>query len=511
MITKVKDDYNNFWLTKRVSSLASGLLNQKVICYIGEKTSSRLSVNQNVPSYIYINPNDFKGLNDDGIRTIILHEIAHHKFSPANFNDPLLPRPLIEVLEEARIETKLVRYILDEFNNKNLAYAVNQLRKNIIEDYFNQVAEVLRSGADLPSKKDLFCTLVCAIQNIPYRPALADLGNQVPSGNSSKVSSDLSNVRKALELVTVTLFGKYADSSITANVLNESSLEKLTPKLHPIIDEIKKLLDWPTDEQKSNSLESKNSLDGKKLRVCVINNGNVSGRDDYVTSGNTHYNIDEQDTLIAEVFARKLGTVLTDRQLTRFQNRQRNGKLDTRTAHKLVTANSIDLFKKRKAKSNQPKYQFQILLDKSSSMEGSRIFNAVKATYILAHALDTLKVKNNIIAFNNRAKRVIKKELSEVYSTGGTDFYEVLGEANGTPLERSVQEVILMVTDGEDQIPYTLIDGMKKERGTKFIVIGIENQYYINDLKTAFGEAILIKDTKELPDLFLSLVRKIML
>lgn len=476
--------------------MATGILGTKVICQLAGKTCSQISTDPKKPSYIFVKPDDFKKRSDNDIRVIIFHEIAHHKWSPPRFQDSKIPMPLVEVMEEARIEARMADYINTQFKNYMLARSIGDLRA-----YFTRkFVESMYANPTAVDKPEVFVALVCALT------VALPLGDIAPSYTSIGKPEEFQKILQALELLIQHGLGIKSDTTgknyyqveLIKKALLNITLKEFCENLYPVIDKIKRLLDWVDDK------------DTQKAQAVTETLNHQRSTPIHRDRGLDRYFINEEDRLIAETFARRLKMILTDRKMTRFTNRQKSGKLDTRTAFKILN-NRLDLFKRRKAESKDVNYQFTLLLDKSGSMEyQNRMYHTARATYLLAHALDTMKVTNYLATHDENTRPITKDKLGDVYADGDNDFQKAFDYASKRPLAKNTQEVIIMLTDGQDYIDTHQIKEIKQTRGSEIIGIGVGG-INVTEMQQKFGQAIAVQDPRQLPDTFLSLVKRIML
>jgi len=169
-------------------------------------------------------------------------------------------------------------------------------------------------------------------------------------------------------------------------------------------------------------------------------------------------------------FTSKLDSILVDNNLQRFGGAYKSGKLNTKSLYK-YKCNNTKLFT-RKILRQHKDYSVCLLVDTSSSMGGSNIYETLKATVLLSEVLNKIGIPFEISAFNSHVKLYKKYDAPFNWSAkrqieqSALDVDGVTSDAFGIIWadhrlqQRSGEKIMLVLSDGG---PNADIDKIPKE------------------------------------------------
>jgi predicted metal-dependent peptidase len=205
-----------------------------------------------------------------------------------------------------------------------------------------------------------------------------------------------------------------------------------------------------------------------------------------------------------------------------FEPAVRSGSFDAKQAYK-HRLNNTKLFK-RKTEKNEviTSYAFYFAVDTSGSMSEDRIGYATQSAVILAEVFDKAKIPFSINTFDDNHKRVkgfsdgmtqkIKSSIAGIPQSvgGGTDFMNLLRRITFEGRKERNKIVILLSDGGVDNFLecQEKIKTFAKEN-IKTIGIGLQCGGSITQLCN--GNGIEISEPQKLPDIFMGLIKNLLI
>ncbi len=238
---------------------------------------------------------------------------------------------------------------------------------------------------------------------------------------------------------------------------------------------------------------------------------------------------------IAMKFSEKLRTVLMYQAKNRSVRGVSSGKINNTGLDRVITDKKI--FKKD-AKGTETKARVQVLMDLSGSMQGIKLQNTIKATYLLIDACSRIGVPIDVIGHNNKNgvslyhfldyKDFKKKELWNRIFSASAGFANHDGLAileAGKHLHKygnaKEKKVLIVISDGAPA-GCNGYHGEPAYRDIQQINNALKQYYQIETIGIGIGEDsecvaeiykeyILVPDVESLPQELLEVLKKIML
>lgn len=344
----------------------------------------------------------------------------------------------------------------------------------------------------------------------------------------------------------IELFDKTSSaiSEVALRNTTQEVLETLSDKVYPTIEYLLKNMSEGNEDMKSalgesgskqvcnevgKLMDQKNTekFNGKYSNPQVDNKDNMKSRGQLMGKGdkipqewiNGNYGA-LKDSVQSEInsLSRKLMNLRKKESTIRYENNHRRGKLNTKILYK-HRQGSNRLFKQKKENIDTIRsFVFSILIDRSGSMQGSKIIHTTRATILLSEVFDKLKMPFELVYFESNAEtlkefdvpysKVIKNKIAGVIkkADGGTNLDYALDKTKIKKREE-LNKVLVVLTDGEVESPARYdadyFKPMAKEN-IKSIVIGLECGPGIKKLNN--GQGRLINNSSELPKEFYDLL-----
>ena len=215
---------------------------------------------------------------------------------------------------------------------------------------------------------------------------------------------------------------------------------------------------------------------------------------------------------VANMSAR-MNRVLRDNSFSRYQGRNRSGRLRKSGLYRFMT-NDTRLFQRKTALQNKS-YAFSVLIDASGSMQGHMWDEALKAVALLTDTCKKLNIPIEITAFSSRhvkAKPFHQPIHPEIFDDtvspvlfGGTTLHPAFKDAlQSLAAQPENQRFVITLTDGEldESDKRHIPELMRKYSSFKFYGIGIGV-----DLKRYFPNSTNVKDASEIPPAFAKIIK----
>lgn len=204
----------------------------------------------------------------------------------------------------------------------------------------------------------------------------------------------------------------------------------------------------------------------------------------------------------ARVLAGNLARILQELRSTRFTGAHKKGRLLSKNTYKVLTEEKR-IFS-RKTTPNVPDYNVIMLLDESGSMSGDRHTNTYIAAHLLKLTCEQLHFPITYIKFNDSVRVLKTLSVYRDFRGGGNNDSGALNKAYEF-LDPTRQNLVLVLSDGS--ICTYIGHALKKLRDKGATVIGVGVAVHDNEIKEAYGTAINVPDTKQLPKALLNILK----
>jgi len=511
-------ELQTYKLLKRFENLATGILGHRVIASVTkENTHSAISDNPATkPSYIYINPTQLGNMTDAECRVVIFHEVGHHLFSPILKIDTPLPQIFYEIMEEVRMEYKLYGYIKTKFSER-AGRSILEMRaqgfRNFHHNIYKNVCDY--KFLEKSDKHGIFLQFILILHLITTDIDYINFADYLDEwrGGDDYTDKDRIDILKALKLWANTLVnvGKPTNEVQSdfknqqwADYLDTTTLEAMIASTEKIWPKLKKLLNWPENDNKKSA---------QIPQLQVHNGGGGLGSTKKVID---KYTIDSFDEMTAKTLAQQIKNTLLNRKMTRFAINQKRGKLHTSQAYR-ITRDNYSVFKKRQEKSKDLNYTIGFALDTSGSMkEGQKFPFAMQGAYLLAEASKQAKIKIYLTSFNSLPTDYEDfNDMNDRAEVGGDNsIREAVENLIKKPTTINSSRIDIIVTDGVDNTvdaQYLKEVEAKHNRRIVGVGLGLQQGAELAYFKRNFPDGILVENPAELPQAFISLVKKLMM
>jgi len=226
---------------------------------------------------------------------------------------------------------------------------------------------------------------------------------------------------------------------------------------------------------------------------------------------------EERIRSIGNIIARNLLTVLRERTKGGWKTGYKSGRLHTKSLWKL-SRNDYRIFK-RKEKEKKLNYQCFILLDRSGSMYGDKIYKAEYATLILCYALEKVGIQTEVVGFNSisidlhktleESFEYAKYKITQLWAVEGTPTHKALWLVKRRISQLATKNpFIIIITDGYPDDPKATIEEIKT---CPYPVVGVTIDVSgTTDWEKVYHAEVGVKTVDELLPALTQLVRKLM-
>lgn len=468
--------------------------------------------------YFYYNPQDLQDATDDEVLGLIFHQLARELF----LDEKLLTRTqkadpeykhLLYALEDSRVDRPMV----DKYNGadyylgtvwESLKKENNKPRPEKNYGWDELGNEVYKTDNPIPAEEFNYNISVLANKQSDY---------------SGYDTAQLAEFTKAIPHIEA-----YLNSPSMAEALKHyPAIKKHYPK--PNSQEQERMDSRQEgmgmgDQEKSQARRNAQSKErAEKGKDMEAQTESLAGKDEQEKLQNFDYaryiNTQTAHQQTINALHKLLASILLDNDTKRYLGRQKRGKIDSKSLHKLVTQDSYRIFKRERERQNK-QYAFTILIDQSGSMNGQRIDNAFAGAVILAEVFGKLRIPFSIVGFDtsirtykNFFSNPRKEVIGGIHNAvgGGTNdrmAIEKMRELNAT-LPPKYSRSLFVLTDGDGQWSDTqeLVNDMTTKDKIKVFGLGL-GYVHEESMKRTYPKYAVCQDVTELPNTLIELVRE---